>query len=107
MIGEPLADDAGQDLIGAALVVHAQRNTMIVPEIELRKIAMQVLFGAMLISAAHAALEDREVAFDGVGVNLAANVLTFAVIDRVMLDNLIQQASVNAAFVGMYARLLI
>lgn len=107
LIGEPLADDAGQDLIGAALIVHAQRHTMIVPEIELRKIAMQVLFGAMLISAAHAALENREVAFDSVGVDFAANVLTLAMIDRVMLGDLIQQASVNPAFVGMNAGLLI
>ena len=33
---------------------------------------MQVLLRAMLIHAVHAALEDREVAFDGVGVNVAA-----------------------------------
>ena len=35
-----------------------------VAEIEFREIAMQVLFGAMLIVAAHTALEDTKEAFD-------------------------------------------
>jgi hypothetical protein len=36
---------------------------MIGPEIELGQIALQVLFAAMLVSADHAALKDREKAF--------------------------------------------
>ena len=48
------------------LVVHAELGAVAVAEIELRQIAVQMLFAAMLIDALHAALEDREEAFDRV-----------------------------------------
>jgi hypothetical protein len=38
-----------------------------VAKIKLRQLAMQMLLGAMLVSTAHAALENREVAFNGIG----------------------------------------
>jgi hypothetical protein len=62
MIGDPLAfaiSDRG-DCTG--FIVPAQRLTMIVPEIEFRKITVKVLLAAMLVHAAHAALENGEVA---------------------------------------------
>src|ERR1700682_1214039 len=43
---------------------------------------------AMLISADHAALEDREESFKRVGVHIAARPLEFRVIDRLMLTHL-------------------
>jgi hypothetical protein len=42
---------------------------------------MRMLLFAVLINAAHAALEDREVAFDRVRVNVTANVFFGAVLD--------------------------
>ena len=47
---------------------------------------MQMLFRAMLVGALHAALEDTEVAFDGVGVDFTAGPFLLPVIDRVMLE---------------------
>ena len=65
-IGQTLANDALSQLVGALSVIHAKRNAVVMTEIELRQIAMQMLLGAMLIGAEHAAFENREVAFDGV-----------------------------------------
>lgn len=50
-------------------VVHAQRRTVGIPEVELSQIAVQMLLAAVQIDALHAALEDAERAFDGVGVD--------------------------------------
>ncbi len=44
---------------------------MVVPKIELRNVAVQVLLGAVLINALHAALEDAVVALKGVRVGIA------------------------------------
>src|SRR5690349_4834560 len=74
-IGEALADAALYGCVGARHVVNAQRDAMVVPEVELAQIAMQVLLTAVLIDALHTALEDREVALDGVGVRVPAHVL--------------------------------
>ena len=49
---------------------------------------MQMLLFAVLINAPHTALENREIAFRRVGVNLAAAILASAVINIFMLcDN--------------------
>ena len=67
-IGETLANDALERLVGTCAVVHTERNPVVVPEIELGKVAIQMLPAAMLINAGHSALEDAEEAFDGVAL---------------------------------------
>ena len=52
-----------------ALHRRRQAHAVAIAEIEFAKIAVQMLLAAMLIDALHAALEDRKVAFDGVGVD--------------------------------------
>ena len=69
-IDEPLAADTLEHLGGALLIVYAQRNTRIVTEVELREIAVQVALIAVLVSAAHAALEHREIRLDGIGMDI-------------------------------------
>ena len=39
-------------LSARGVIVHAQRDAIVIPEIELRKIAVQVLLGTVLIGAA-------------------------------------------------------
>ena len=78
-IGQPLSNDALQRRLGPLDVAAAQRDPVIVPKIELGNVAMQVLLGAMLIDALHAALEDAVIVLDGVRVDLAADVLLGAV----------------------------
>lgn len=56
---------------GAFNIAAAERNPVIVAEVELRQIPMQVLLAAVLIDAIHAAFEDREVAFDRIGGHVA------------------------------------
>src|SRR5258705_6964559 len=85
LISEPLSANAFDHLHGALLIVHAQPNPSIMPEIELCQVAMQVARAAVPVSAAHATLEDREVALDGVGVDVATHVFLGAVVHNAML----------------------
>ena len=48
---------------GTFPVIEAERGARVVAEIKFREIAMQMLLAAVLIDAAHPALENREVAF--------------------------------------------
>ena len=50
----------------------------VVAEIKLGQIPVQVLFFAVLIVAAHTALEDAEIAFNGVGRHVAASIFASA-----------------------------
>src|SRR5437764_1232246 len=61
-VREALAFGADQGPGGAGRVVNAECNARIVAKIELGKVAMQVLFLAVLVSAAHASLKNAEVA---------------------------------------------
>ncbi len=70
-ISQTLARDALQCLLSAFRVVNAKRDAVRIAEIELGQIAVQVLFGTVLLDARHAALEDRVVAFHRVGVDFA------------------------------------
>ena len=73
------------------LIAHSVRCTSSTPrmrwlyaEIELGKIAVQMLLAAMLVHTFHPALEDRIEAFDGIGVDDATHILADAVIDGLM-----------------------
>ena len=69
----PLAFDALEGGCGAILVSPAERRgAVVVAEIELREVAVQVLLSAVLTDATYAALEDQELAFNRVRVDLAA-----------------------------------
>jgi hypothetical protein len=78
-IGKTLSDDSLDRPFGALHVVNTEPDVIAVPEIILGKISVQMLLAAMLVDAFHAALEDRIIAFNGVGVNLAANVFFTAI----------------------------
>ena len=68
-IGQTLALDAIQGFGCPLLIVNAEPDAVVVAEVELRQVAVQVLFLAVLIDAAHPSLEHAEVAFDGVGMD--------------------------------------
>lgn len=81
-IGEALAGDTTNQRVRAIGIAEAERNAVIVAEVELGKVAMQMLLTALLVDAAHAALEDGEHALDGVGGDgaiLRVNILLDAV----------------------------
>ena len=51
---------------------RSSRAGAVVPEIELGRVAVQMLLAAVVVDAPHAALEDREKAFDRVRMGLTA-----------------------------------
>src|SRR6185312_10563823 len=99
-ISQTLAYDAAKDRVGALSIVHAKGYALIVAEVKFREVAVKVLFGAMLIGAAHAALENRKVAFDGVGVNAAANVFASRMLDGHVAEEILSDSRIETAFVG-------
>jgi len=68
-VGQTLASEAAQGDFGALDVFDPHGRTVAVAEVELSGVTRQMLLGTVLIDAAHTALEDAEVAFDGVGVD--------------------------------------
>src|SRR3990167_6799902 len=87
-ISKTLADDALQRFSSTHFIVHTERNAVAVAEIKLGKIAMQMLFLAVLINALHPALENRIVALDCVRMDIAANVLLGRVSDTPVTSEL-------------------
>ncbi len=45
-------------------ILYVQSDAVVLTEVEFRHVAVQILLFAMLVHAAYAALENREVAFD-------------------------------------------
>lgn len=60
------------------------RLAVVISEIKFRKIALQVLRADMVKSAEDAALEDRKVSLDSVGVGIATDVLASPMINNFM-----------------------
>src|SRR5438270_5233824 len=50
-IGKPLSDDTAQRAVSALHIVNAERNSLVVAEIELRQISLQVLLADVMIDA--------------------------------------------------------
>lgn|SRR5215207_807600 len=63
LIGESLALEAFQRFMRALTVCNLPR---VIPKIELAQVPVKMLFADVMIHAIDAALEDLEVAFDGV-----------------------------------------
>ena len=75
--------------------MHTLCNAIIVAEVEFRKITVQMMLSAMLIDTLHAALEDTEIAFEGVGVAIAALPFLLAVIDAFMAGEILCRSRRN------------
>ena len=73
-IHQALATDVAQDVRGTVGVVEAERLAGVPAKIELRRVALEVLFADAVERAVEAALEDRERGFDGVRGDIAARV---------------------------------
>ena len=104
LIGEPLADDTPKHTVGASLVIDAVGNALIIPEIELREIAVKMFLSTVLIDALHSALEDRKVALDGVGVNVATPVFTAIMADHAVFGEILANRIVLACFISHQPR---
>ena len=69
LIRQALANDTMQRNARAVRVIEAKRNAVIITELELGKVAVQMLFAAVLEHTFHAALEDAEIALNRVAMN--------------------------------------
>src|SRR5690606_25873201 len=102
-IGEALSDDANKRVICALLIADAYCHAVVIAKVKLRQIAMQVLFLAVLIHAAHAALEDRKHILDGVAVDrhavLVPDVLAAGMTHGAVRSRVTGYITVETAFV--------
>ena len=96
-------NDTTKGTFGAIFIFDDKSRTIAVPEIILCQISVQVIFAAMLIDALHAALEDAEIAFDGVGVDFATPVFTPIVVNNAMLGKFATKQGVVGGFIGHQA----
>lgn len=74
-ISEALADDPAEGFDGALGIVDPVGGAVGIPEIEFGQIAMKMLVATMLIDALHAPLENREITFDGIGMDRAVVII--------------------------------
>src|SRR5579871_3505066 len=88
----------------AALVCAADGRAAVITEVEFAEVADEMRLAAMLVDARHAALEHREHVLDGVGVDLAANVLLGCVIDGAVLGELAACGDVELGLVSVELR---
>src|SRR5271163_654784 len=83
-IGETTALGVANGSASALGIVDAQPFAVVVAVVEFVEIAMQVMLAHVLIRAVEPTLEDREEAFGGVGVDIAAHVFLLTVLDVVV-----------------------
>lgn len=95
-VGQSLSNNTTQSEVGARLIVNSDRNTVTVAEVELRQIPVQVLLADVVERPDDAALQDAEVAFDGVAVDVAANVLIRAMVNHAVRSELLADMVVTA-----------
>jgi hypothetical protein len=108
-VREPLALHAEQGRLSASGIINAQRDPVVVTELEFRQITAQVLLIAMLIDALHAALEKSEEALDSVGVNsgiLKRDILANAVVDGAVAGSFLANLDIVLCFIGHQPRLV-
>jgi hypothetical protein len=99
-IGEPLAHDTFNSTFGALNVINAKPHAVAISEIEFANITMQVLLTAMLIDAFHTALEDTEVAFNGVCMHIATDIFFVLVADAFMAGEMTTKRIVTTPFIS-------
>ena len=84
-------NDTTKGTFGAICVIDAKRRAVAVPEIILCQKSVRMLFAAMPIDAFHGPIEDREVAFDGVGVDRPAPIPALAMAHKLMREVTIEK----------------
>jgi hypothetical protein len=76
------------------IVIHAIGNAVAVPKLKISRATVHVFLGAVLVDALHAVLEDAEIAFNRVGMNVTASLLTSAMPGEIVTGELAGQLAV-------------
>ena len=85
-----------------ALTIYPVRNPVVVTKFKLGGVAMKMLFPAVLINAFHAALEDAEITFNRVCVDVAAYIIAFTVSGEIVFCKLLAKACILFGFVRVH-----
>jgi len=96
-IGEALAGRPLDRQRRAHRVVIAELNAVGIAEVELGEIAVKMRRRDVVIGAVDPALEDREEAFDRVGVSIAAHVFLGRVVHGLMAGELLADLPIDTA----------
>src|ERR1700729_1832529 len=99
-VSEALSNDTLDCSLSALHVVNTKTDAIAIAEIELRKIAVQMAFAAMLVNALHAAFEDRIESFDGIGMDVPANVFLAAMVHALVAGKFSADLKILAGFIG-------
>ena len=103
LISEPLANNTTKEFIGPLGIVNAPGNALAIAEVKLGKVAMKMMFFAMLIHTLHTTFEDGEKALHGIGMNgriSKRNILPGAMADGLMLRKMFFQIFVLTGIIG-------
>ena len=96
--------DAFEQLFRAHRVIKSKLLTMVVAKVKFSGVAVQVMRTAMLVHAIHAALEDAEKAFNRVRVRIAAHVLFRAMIDALVIREVLTDLRVLSRLIRHQGR---
>lgn len=99
-VGQALSDDAFNGPRGSLYVIYAEPGAVAIAEIKFRQVTVQVLFFAMLVGAAHAAFENRKIAFNSVGADRPARIFLCRVVDGFVARKFAAQFHIVSAFIG-------
>ena len=102
LISEPFTHNTGKEFIGPLRIINSLGNALAIAEVKLSKVAVKVLFAAMLIDALHAALENRIIAFDGIGVDDATHIFVSRMVDGLMHPIFVAKLIVGGQFIAHY-----
>jgi hypothetical protein len=100
-IGQPLPLGTDYRAVGTLQIVNSERDSVVVPEIELGSVAMQMCLANVEIAAVDTALEDREEVLDRVGVpERASDVFLRTVVDRAVAGELVSHRPIDRCIVS-------
>ena len=99
-VGKTLARESLDRPIGASEIIEPGLDPVAVAEIELGQIPLQVGLAHMLLNAIDAALQDGEIAFDGIGVSVVPHVFLGFVVYGQMLGIGPTNVAIDVGLIG-------
>ena len=99
-MGQPLTHDTANHTLSALNIVDTKSDAVAVPEAKFAEITVQVVLGAVLVYSLHAALENREVSLNGVGMSESAHPFLCGMVDGFMGGKPLSDIAVSPQFVG-------
>ena len=105
LVGQPLALGGPDRAIGAFAILNTEGGSVAVPEVKLGEVAVKMLLADVEVTTVNAAFQEREKAFDGIGmrhdaVNELARPFFLAVVHGVMTRKVSPDATIGMQLVS-------